>query len=59
MDFRTDMAVERTDIYRKAKKLDEIPGIECVAEEIFPKIKVLWDIFIRYPYTRFVHNIIP
>ena len=21
MDFRTDMAVERTDIYRKAKKL--------------------------------------
>ena len=40
MDFRTDMAVERTDIYRKAKKLDEIPGIECVAEEISHKIKV-------------------
>ena len=40
MEFRTDMAVERTDIYRKAKKLDEIPGIKCVAEEISPKIKV-------------------
>ena len=40
MDFRTDMAVERRDIYKKAKKLEEIPGIECDSEEISPKIKV-------------------
>ena len=40
MDFRTDMAVERRDIYKKAKKLEEIPGIECESEEISPKIKV-------------------
>ena len=40
MDFRTDMAVERRDIYKKAKKLEEIPGIECDNEEKSPKIKV-------------------
>ena len=40
MDFRTDMAVERRDIYKKAKKLEEIPGIECQTEEKSPKIKV-------------------
>lgn len=29
MDFRTDMAIERRDIYRKANNLEkEIPGIE-------------------------------
>ena len=40
MDFRTDMAVERRDIYKKAKNLEEIPGIECEAEEKSHKIKV-------------------
>ncbi len=35
MDFRTDMAVERRDLYRKANKIeDEIDGIECEEEEI-------------------------
>ena len=29
MDFRTDMAVERHDIYRKAKNKKEINGIDC------------------------------
>ena len=40
MDFRTDMAVERRDIYKKAKKLDQIPGIECEEENISDKIKI-------------------
>ncbi|MGN1299053.1 MAG: GPR endopeptidase [Candidatus Scatovivens sp.] len=40
MNFRTDMAVERRDIYRKAKNLEEIPGIEFESQEISPKIKV-------------------
>ncbi len=36
MDFRTDMAVERRDLYRNANKLeDEINGIEC--EEVKKK----------------------
>ncbi len=35
MDFRTDMAVERRDLYRKANNIeDEIDGIECEEEEI-------------------------
>ncbi len=35
MDFRTDMAVERRDLYRKANKIEnEIDGIECNEEEI-------------------------
>ena len=35
MDFRTDMAVERRDLYRKANNMeDEIDGIECEEEEI-------------------------
>lgn len=32
MDFRTDMAVERRDVYRKAKNKEEIPGIESYEE---------------------------
>ena len=28
MDFRTDMAVERHDIYRKAKNKKEVNGID-------------------------------
>ena len=34
MDFRTDMAVERRDLYRKANNIEEeIDGIECTEEE--------------------------
>ena len=40
MDFRTDMAVERRDIYKRANNIeDEIDGIEC-EEEQFDDIKV-------------------
>ena len=35
VDFRTDMAVERRDIYRKANNIeDEIDGIECEEEKV-------------------------
>lgn len=35
MDFRTDMAVERRDLYRKANKIEnEIDGVECEEEEV-------------------------
>lgn len=35
MDFRTDMAVERRDLYRKANNIEnEIDGIECNEEEL-------------------------
>ena len=35
MDFRTDMAVERRDLYRKANNIeDEIDGVECNAEDL-------------------------
>ena len=41
MFFRTDMAVERRDIYREANKLeDEIPGIEYKEEKLSDTIKV-------------------
>ena len=34
MFFRTDMAVERRDLYRSANKLeDEINGIECEVDK--------------------------
>ena len=34
MDFRTDLALERRDLYRKANNIkDEIPGIETQEEE--------------------------
>jgi spore protease len=39
-NFRTDLAVERTNIYRKANKLEEIDGIETQDEEIDENIKV-------------------
>lgn len=40
MDFRTDMAVERRDLYKKANKIEnEIDGIEC-EEENFDDIKI-------------------
>lgn len=35
MFFRTDMAVERRDLYKNANKLeDEINGIECEEEKV-------------------------
>lgn len=39
-NFRTDLAVERTNIYRKANKLEEIDGIETEDQEINENIKV-------------------
>ena len=39
-NFRTDLAVERTNIYRRANKLEEIDGIETQDEEIDENIKV-------------------
>lgn len=40
-NFRTDLALERRDIYKKANKLeDEIPGIETQEEDISEKIKI-------------------
>lgn len=41
MFFRTDMAVERRDIYREANKLeDEIPGVDFEEDKISDTIKV-------------------
>ena len=34
MFFRTDMAVERKDLYETANKIDKINGIECEEEKI-------------------------
>lgn len=39
-NFRTDLALERTNIYRKANKLEQIEGIETEDEEIDENIKV-------------------
>lgn len=39
-NFRTDLAVERTNIYRKANKLEKIDGIETEDEEIDENINV-------------------
>ena len=39
-NFRTDLAIERRDIYRKANKLEEIEGIETTNEKINENIKV-------------------
>ena len=38
-NFRTDMADERKDIYKKANKLDNIPGIETFENTVNDKIK--------------------
>lgn len=41
MIFRTDMADERRDLFRKANKLeDEINGVECESEELNDNIKI-------------------
>lgn len=34
MFFRTDMAVERRDLYKVANKIEEIDGIECESEKV-------------------------
>lgn len=39
-NFRTDLALERTDIYRKINKLNEIDGVESTEKEINDNIKV-------------------
>ena len=39
-NFRTDLALERTNIYRKANKLEEIDGIETEEQEVSENIKV-------------------
>ena len=39
-NFRTDLAVERTNIYRKANRLEQIDGIETEDEDIDENIKV-------------------
>ena len=39
-NFRTDLALERRDIYKKVNKLQEIDGIESTEEEINENIKV-------------------
>lgn len=39
-NFRTDLAVERANIYRKANKLEEIDGIKTEEQEINENIKV-------------------
>ena len=39
-NFRTDLALERKDIYQKINKLQEIDGIEGTEEQINDKIKV-------------------
>ena len=40
LNFRTDLALERKDIYQKANNLEEINGIEAKSEEINKNIKV-------------------
>ena len=39
-NFRTDLAVERRDIYQKVNKLNEINGVESTEEDINENIKV-------------------
>ena len=40
MDFRTDMAIERNEIYKRAKKVEQISGIEVEEKQISNKINV-------------------
>ena len=39
-NFRTDLALERKDIYQKVNKLQEIDGVESAEEDINENIKV-------------------
>ena len=45
MNFRTDLALERRDIYQKINKLQQIDGIESAEEQINDNIKgeALWN----------------
>ncbi len=40
MNFRTDLADERRELYRKANQLEEIEGIETQQEQVSEKIKI-------------------
>ena len=42
-NFRTDLALERKDIYQKANKLNEIDGVESTEEIINELIKISKD----------------
>ena len=43
MQFRTDMADERRDLYKKANKLeDEVAGIECEENYKSKNFKLRW-----------------
>ena len=39
-NFRTDLALERRDIYQKLNKLQKIDGVESTEEEIDNNLKV-------------------
>ena len=39
-NFRTDLALERRDIYQKVNKLQQIEGVESTEEQINENIKV-------------------
>ena len=39
-NFRTDLALERRDIYKKVNKLNEIDGVESTEEEINEIIRI-------------------
>lgn len=39
-NFRTDLADERSNLYRKANRLEQIDGIETTKEEIGDKLKI-------------------
>ena len=39
-NFRTDLADERSDLYRKANQLEQIDGIETTQEQMGDKLKV-------------------
>ena len=39
-NFRTDLALERREIFRKNNNLEEIDGIEIENKEIDPNLKV-------------------
>ena len=39
-NFRTDLADERSDIYKKANKIEEIPGIITEEQKVDEKIKI-------------------
>ena len=49
-NFRTDLALERRDIYKKVNKLNEIDGVESTEEEINEKLKGYsgnWSVYVK------------